>query len=136
MKPTLIRTNGEMPPGGFPFLDPITGKGYRDMESSFDARVGQIINDRLANKRLIRKQEDLSPTHVAQELSEQVCQKLNGNPRFCNNSTKVAPTPEPPVANKVCIHCGAAELRPIICAPCGGKKTGYRCHKCGKDTPK
>lgn len=115
-------------------MDRITGKSYRDTHSGFDVRVAQIINDRTANKRLVTNPNQLSPQHVARELSEYVCSKLNGNTRYCRGGASATATPVPFVAGRKCPHCGSEELRPIICAPCGGKRTGYRCNKCGKES--
>jgi hypothetical protein len=138
-KPKLIRTTGEFPPGGYPFQDPITGKGYRDMETGFDQRVAQIVNDRLANRRLIKRERSVTPSDVAFELSEYVCTQLRANPRYCTGGD--LPPPSFPgglaaiVPDRKCPHCGAENsLRSVVCVPCGNKHIAYRCNQCGKET--
>lgn len=133
MKPTLLRITGPYPPNGYPFQDRITGKAYKDMAASFEVRVAQIVNDRLANKRLITNQSQVSPSAVAQELSEYVCEQLNGNPRYCtNNGTRSRVSlPQPFITDKACKFCGKYELRRSVCTSCGGK-ISFTCNACGK----
>jgi len=144
MKFSLIRTTGAMLPGGYCFADPITGKGYYDMHTRFDARVDEIINDRRANHRLFTDEAKLDPTHVAKELSEQNCERLKNNPLFCSNGLPVvssqntqqtvilsAPT------TKGCRYCGSDKLTEVVCPTCLGRKVvGYKCQSCGKEMPK
>lgn len=131
MKSSLIRTTGPYPPGGFPFQDRITGKNYRDMSASFEVRVAQIVNDRLANKRLITNQNQVSPSAVAQELSEYVCEQLNGNTRYCSGAAPRVSVPQAFESGKACKFCGKFELIKSVCVACGGK-VSYVCHACGK----
>lgn len=135
MKPTLLRKTGEFPPSGYPFQDPITGKSYRDMGAGFEVRVAQIVNDRLANKRLITNQNQVSPSAVSQELSEYVCEQLRGNPRYCTSvgvrASASVSMPAPFMTDKACKFCGKYELRRSVCVSCGGK-VSFVCNSCGK----
>src|SRR5690349_19344192 len=83
MKPTLIRLDGSMPPGGYQFSDPITGKQYNDTHSFFSERVRQICNDRAANHRMFTDEKLIDELHVAKELAEAVCERLRGDPKWC-----------------------------------------------------
>jgi hypothetical protein len=135
----LIRTNGAMPPGGFVFDDPITGKKYHDLNTFFDVRVKQIIRDRLANHRLFTDDALVSFDHVARELSAANCARLGNNPLFCSNGLPPAIQPvaaSTPPAGKVCRWCGSADLSPVYCPTCSSAKlTGWSCRKCGKESP-
>lgn len=131
----LIRTNGPMPPGGFQFSDPITGKKYADLHTSFEGRVAEIIRDRNANHRLFTDDRLVSAEHVSRELSEFCCRKLKNNPMFCSNGlpqiNQLAPV-SAPVAKR-CRHCGSNDLEEILCPTCSGRKViGYKCKACGR----
>ena len=144
MKSRLIRTTGTMPPGGFVFNDSVTGKQYNDTHTFFDARVRQIINDRLANKRLLKGDAQIDPGAVAIELSEQMCERMQGNKRFCSESPKaqsprlvvIAPIAQGSLARK-CDKCGSDSLKPEYCTTCSKLKiVGWKCQACGANLPK
>ena len=142
VKFTLIRTTGPMPPGGFVFHDPITGAQYHDLHTRFDERVRQIITNRKANHRLFTDESRVDSTHVARELSEQICQRLNNHPKYCSNglprvSSNFRVTAAPQPAVKGCRYCGSDKLTEVVCPTClGHKVVGYKCQSCGKESPK
>jgi len=133
----LIRLTGVLPPGGFCFNDPITGKNYDSMDCTFDTRVKQIIHDRLANARLLTKGEQTDYNFVAQQVSEQNCQRLHNNRLFCTDGTEpqAAATPQKigQVSSRTCVICGDA-LVEVLCATCSGRRLlAYRCIRCRKE---
>lgn len=133
-----------MIPGGYVFSDPITGKQYRDMGSTFEHRVRQIINDRRANSRLFTDSKFIDPAFVAQQLSEAQCIRLKGNPLFCSNGlTRVNTvttqpfTPAPAPAGKVCRYCKSPNLQEVLCQVCSGRKVvAYKCLSCHRENRK
>lgn len=133
MRPTLIRTTGSFPPGGFQFVDPVTGKSYLEPNATFDTRVKQIIADRFANKRLFVDMRFVDYEYVAKQLSEQNCQRLKGNPLFCDDgipkASHVSFTPQDYV--RTCPRCGSKDFTEEICPTCSGRKVLSRtCSKC------
>ena len=68
----LSRTNGPMPPGGYPFTDPRTGLRFHGMEGQFETQVRKIIEHRLANPAVYYgySREYFAP--VAEELLRRV----------------------------------------------------------------
>lgn len=139
----LIRTSGPLPPGGYEFNDGITGKVYKDTHTLFDARVKEIIRDRLANRRLFTDETKVDATAVARELSAYTCGRLNNDPRYCTNGLPTSPKaavavlPEVKKQTKVCPACGSDSVSPVYCKTCSGKKiTGYTCNVCHKEFPK
>lgn len=129
-----------MPPSGYRFDDPITGKKYADLHTSFEGRVREIIRDRNANHRLFIDERFVSAEYVARELSEFCCRRLKNNPMFCSNGLpKINQLVQSPVVlrGKTCRFCQSSELEEILCATCFGRRvTGYKCKSCGKETPK
>jgi predicted RNA-binding Zn-ribbon protein involved in translation (DUF1610 family) len=140
MNQHLIRTEGIFPPGGYYFQDPITGKKYDDTHTTFSLRVQEIIRDRKANARLFTDQKRVDATYVERELSEQICQRLNGNPRFCTDGTLNQPKSPilakmEAVASRQCPSCGSSDVKAIACSTCSSLKiTGYQCNACGLKT--
>lgn len=134
MNSTLIRLDGAMPPGGYAFIDRITGKHYTDTHTFFNDRVRQIVNDRMANHRLFTDERLVDELNVAKELSEYTCARLRGNPKFCGvgNNTPISKAFKA-LSLKVCPHCGSTELDEILCKTCSGRRvTGYTCKSCKK----
>lgn len=143
MRHRLIRTSGEFPPGAYSFHDRITGKKYEDSHTTFDERVKQIINDRNANRRLFTDARFVDATYIGIEISEQICERINNNPRFCSDGTVPVQVqypqgpPIPVATTKTCRFCGSGNLKPVYCQTCGGNKIdSYLCVACGKDNPK
>lgn len=135
MKPVLIRTEGPYPPGSFIFRDPITNKNYTDTHTGFDERVKQIIKDRQANMRLIRDATRLGYDTVATELSEQICERLNYNSKFCTGDAVVSPSDMngTPITRPgmTCTRCGATQIEELICPTCSGRRViGWKCKIC------
>ncbi len=136
MKPHLIRKDGPFPPGAYTFFDSVTGKSYQDSHTLFDERVRQIINDRNANHRLFTNEKLVDFEYVSQQLSEQICERLNGNPTYCTGlPVPVATVVAPPVpAGRTCRFCGSGNLEAVLCATCGGSKIDHwLCKDCKKE---
>jgi len=135
----LIRTEGQMPPGGFSFHDRITGKSYNDTHTLFADRVREIIRDRLANKRLFTDANATDFNAVAKELSLQTCGRLKNSLRYCTDGTPQKPksaVSELPVKKQtgVCVACGSDNVEPIYCPTCTGKRIiRYKCLVCLKE---
>lgn len=138
MKPQLIRTDGIFPPGGYPFIDHVTGKQYKETGATFNVRVKEIIRDRLANQRLFTDPKKVDPIHVSLELSEYVCARLKGNSQFCTDGTLNQPQPViqqklDAIANRKCPNCGSLNLKATVCPTCAKiRVTGYECKDCGQ----
>ena len=131
----LIRTNGVMPPGGYAYRDPKTGKHYVDMHTNFKTRVTEIIRDRKANPGIYPATAivEFDYDYVARQLSEYNCMRLGNDPRYCISDTQ--PMPSAPevltLTGKKCV-CGSTEWLPNYCKTCGGKRLkGYICAQCG-----
>lgn len=136
MTSSLIRTEGQFPPGSFIFNDRITGKNYKDTHTLFDGRVKEIIRDRLANRRLFTDERLVDFLHVSQELSEYTCARLRGNSDWCTDglpnqpNSALAPKFQMMVDRK-CVNCGSDDLKKIMCPTCSKEKiTGWVCNQC------
>lgn len=141
MKPSLIRTESAFPPGGFQFLDPITGKHYRDTYTLFSQRVKEVIRDRSANTRLVANRQRLEPAVVAQEISEQNCERLKNDPNWCTHGSMPSRTVAPTYAvqpaagtpsDRPCIYCGKSTVTEARCTSCGAGVVTYSCPDCGR----
>lgn len=123
----LIRTNGPMPPGGYQFTDPITGKVYRDRDTLFEGRVKQVVRDRQANARLITNPKFTDPANVAGEISAQNCQRLRNDPKYCTGgavaqAVRLSAAARPVyVEGQPCPFCKATTIKKAVCLTCGGK---------------
>jgi len=138
MKPLLIRTEGTYPPGAYAFEDRITGKQYRDTHTPFAERVKEVIRDRQANARLFTDQKRVDPVSVAQEISEQICARLNGDPRYCTDGILPSSpqsslhTEFQAVRERRCPICGTDDLKAIQCPTCTSVRIiRYECKKPG-----
>ena len=134
----LIRTEGVWPPGGFPFLDGVTGKEWKDTRTSFSERIKQVIAARSANPRLVGNPMLLETKYVAVEISIQNCERLRGDPRYCTGGAKpvaqsaAAPAPPPTlIAGMVCKFCNAQTVSKSVCVSCGNRTT-FNCTTCKK----
>lgn len=131
----LIRTTGTFPPGGYSFRDTITGKVYEDSHTTFEERVQQIIAGRSANSRLFTDQKYISHDYVADELSRQICARINNHPEYCTdgaNPPASSPSNLVAPAGRICTSCGGSDLEVLLCKTCGGSKIeGLRCKTCG-----
>lgn len=133
----LIRRTGIMPPGGYAFRDPKTGKHFTDM-LTFNDQVAAIIQHRKANVHLYTPFEFASAS-VAEELDAYTCQRLGFDNRYCTggdlsqNTSDTEPRKKSePVTGAPCPKCGSTQWTPIYCKTCSGKRiTGYACSSCG-----
>lgn len=135
MNTRLIRQNGAMIPGGYPFMDPRTGMKFDGFDAGgFSDQVNRIIRHRTANPRIYPPTDGkwLNFEEVTIELELYQCMRLGYDKRYCSDpavSEEVAAAASH--QSGVCRFCGGT-LKERLCPTCSGHKViGYTCIKCG-----
>lgn len=134
----LIRRDGQIPPGGYPYQDPKTGFKFDGFQAGgFGEQVLAIIWHRIANPTIYTPNTiDLVPEFVANQLDEYTCLRLGNDRRFCTDEElpkpkEVTRTEPAIVPGRNCPGCGG-NLVERLCGSCGGRKVvGYQCQACG-----
>jgi hypothetical protein len=131
----LIRRNGPMLPGGYPFVDGRTNRRFDGFDAGgFGDQVLRIIKHRQANPSVYPPSDAkyLDEAAVADELDEYQCQRFGGDVRYCGPSSEEAIRLQDLKAAGICQFCGGT-LSERICPTCGGAKKviGTVCQKCG-----
>jgi len=140
----LRNGNGSWPAGGFPFVDPRTGKVFDGMSADLTLQAKNIIAHRKANPKIYPASEAqfLFIDAVKQEVLGYICAR---RPSLCADSVNVAMQiatpknfvmPSPPPGKK-CYRCGSTDLKPVPCKTCGGFKIkSWLCNNCQTSNPK
>jgi len=130
---------GGMPPGGYPYTDPRSGKTF----DGFDAggagdQALRIAKYRRANPHIFPEPDWIDPGFIAHQILDfQVLRlprrffiEVNHVPRLPPAGSRKANPVIPETGGKC--GCGG-DLMPIHCATCKGKRVvGWTCGKCGK----
>lgn len=134
MSKKLIRRDGAMIPGGFPFVDARTNQRFDGFEAGgFGDQVHKIIRHRLGNPNIYPPSEAkwFSFEAVANELDEYQCLRMAGDSRFCSDPNSEHAQQAAAHAAGVCRFCGG-QLKERLCPTCSGHRViGYTCLKCG-----
>jgi hypothetical protein len=134
---TLIRRDGAMIPGGYPYTCPRTGMKFDGFDAGgFGDQVLRIVKFRQTNKHLFHEPEWTNADFVGNQLDEYQCLRLGNDPRFCYDGTLPPVTIlKASVSSRTCPICNV-NLLEKLCSTCGGRKiTGYTCPECGKTFP-
>ena len=135
----LIRRDGVIGPGGYPYTDPKTGFKFDGFSAGgFGDQVLRIIQHRRTNPTFYPpwNQEPFNETFVGNQLDEYQCQRLGNDKRFCvDENLPAVPAIKNPVPVGKCAACGG-DLIEKLCSTCSGRRvTGRTCTKCGKGYP-
>ena len=134
----LKRPHGTMPPGGFPFTDPRTGKVFPPFEAFLDEQAAKIIHHRLANPHIYLSSD---ATYLDMELVKQEILAplyLRHKELFEGESDSAAIVIQakdlPVTAPGACKSCKGFDYESIFCTTgcASGKILGYKCRGCGR----
>lgn len=147
----LINPNGPFPGCdhegkrcAFYFSDPHTGMAFDNPGNDLNAQAKAVAEHRRGNTQIYPTDQPLhfNLESIKAEIVVQVCAR---HPSLCEDSATslnpqpaapLAPLPQPNRFSKpgggACPKCQSADaFEPVICHSCGGKRTGWRCTKCG-----
>jgi len=142
--PVQLRNPREgFPRDGFRLSDPHTAKLFEDPYSDMNTLVKQVIEHRRGNPNIYPESNAAAFDSKAVEL-EILIQFCADKPQYCEDSARPGqpypPVPDPAAVRatvvsqpegKKCLKCGGSDFEPVICMSCGGRRTGYKCIKCG-----
>lgn len=140
--PVQLRNPREgFPTNGWRFADPHTAKSFEDPYVDLNTLIKQVIEHRRANPKIYPESgaSAFDPKAVELEIIIQLCAD---KPQLCEDSAKPGqpyPAPPDPAAvvtpvqslDKKCPKCNGQEFTPVICTTCGGRRTAWRCVRCG-----
>jgi hypothetical protein len=130
----LIRRDGAMLPGGYPFVDGRTNMRFDGFDSGgFGDQVLRIIKHRKANPSVYPAEDAkfLTESFVADELDEYQCQRFGYDARYCGPTDQEVIRIQKLREQGICQFCGKG-LLPRYCPTCSGQKLiGYTCSGCG-----